>query len=322
VDLESVGRSGRTRTSRLRSWLPILVPVAVLALVVGGAVLGQGDPAQPIEEVAAAVATPRETADATHAIETPPATRPPGAVPQTGAPLPGRILGLAVEDVVDARDSPRRARPDQLVAIRGWLTVAPTERRCELAWHLACRTEATLTATSSPSGASIRLETQPGVPLRGLQRQDPRAGTWSVPNQAIVIGRFTQPLYRECGLPVPECQPLLTIERLAWIRRSARERPVAYGPGATGAGLEVGEAERAARDALGAGGVDVGDTLLLALFDRATLGLVDPLAAAASRGDPGARLWYLRALVWRGPNAVVAWVVVDDTDRRIVATGV
>jgi hypothetical protein len=228
---------------------------------------------------------------------------------------------LTVEDVADARDSPRRARPDQLVAIRGWLTVAPTERGCDVAWHLACRVEATLSAARSPSGPSLRLETQPGVPLLGLQRQDPRAGTWSVSNQAIVVGRFTQPLYRECGLPVPECQPLLTIERLAWIRRSARERPVAFGPGATGATLEARTAEQAARDALGSGGVDVGDTLLLALFDRATLGVVDPLAAAATRLEPDARLWYLRAVVWRGANPAVAWVVVDDADRRIVATG-
>ena len=45
-------------------------------------------------------------------------------------------------------------------------------------------------------------------------------------------------------------------------------------------------------------------------------------AAAATQGERDAQVWYLRAIVWRGSNAVVAWVVVDDTDRRIVATGV
>lgn len=324
MDLESVGAAGRTRSRRLRSWLPILVPVIVLAFVVGGGVLGRGDGAQPVEDVAAAATTPRAMTDVrgtTDATKPPGATNPPGAQPQTGVPLPGRILGLAVEDVVDARDSPRRARPDQLVAIRGWLTVAPAERGCDLAWHLACRTEATLTATTSPSGPSISLETQPGVPLRGLQRQDPRSGTWSVPNQAIVIGRFTQPLYRECGLPVPECQPLLTVERLAWIRRSARERPVAYGPGAVEARLDPAAAERTARGALGGNG-EIGDTLVLGVFDHATLELVDPAAAAAMAGDRNALVWYLRAVVWRGAHPVVAWAIVDDANQVVVATGV
>ena len=326
MELQSVGGTGSGRTSRLRSWLPIVLPILVLVAVVGGAILGQTPSSEPTGEVAAAGPTveppPTGSEPPTEVPETRAvATAPPAPLPQTGAPLPGRMLGLTVEDVADARDSPRRARPDQLVAIQGWLTVAPTERGCDLAWHLACRFDGTLTATRSPNGPSLRLETQPGVPLLGLQRQDPRFGTWSVSNQAIVIGRFTQPLYRECGLPATECQPLLTIERLAWIRRSARERPVAFGPGATGATLDAAAAERTARDALAAGGLEVGDTLLLALFDRATLGLVDPLAAAATDAAPDARLWYLRAVVWRGANPTVTWAVVDDADQRLVAAG-
>lgn len=326
MELAPVGGTGSGRSSRLRSWLPVVLPVLVLLAVVGGALLGQHSATPPVGDVAAAGPTgdPAQGSDqpGTEPSSTRPEPTPPAAaMRQTGAPLPGRILGLTVEDVADARDSPRRARPDQLVAIRGWLRVAPTESGCDRAWHLACRVEATLSASRSPDGPTLRLETQPGVPLLGLQRQDPRAGTWSVPNPAIVIGRFTQPLYRECGLPVPECQPLLAIERLAWIRRSARERPVTFGPGATGARLDAAAAERTARGALGSSGAEVGDTLVLAVFDQATLELVDPVAAAATDLGPEARLWYLRAVVWRGANPVVAWAVVDDADRLVVATG-
>ncbi len=324
MELEQVGVA-RSDRRRLRAWLPILLPVVLLVGVVAGGLSGRTEPPAAEAVLAAAEATERPSAERPSPgptrSPTPRATVPPAPLPQTGAPLPGRIVGLEVEDVADARDGPRRSRPDQLVAIRGWLTVAPGDSTCERAWYLACGVEGTLTASASPRGSALRLRTQPGVPLLGLQRQDPRPGTWSVPNQAIVIGRFTSPLYRECGIPVAECDPLFTVERLAWIRRSARERPVAFGPGAGRAGWSVEPAETAARAALGATHETIGETLVLSLVDAATLAAVDPIAAAAANAGTDAELWYLRAIVWRDDEPVVAWAVVDDAGRQVLATG-
>jgi hypothetical protein len=321
VELEQVGvaRSGRRR---IPAWLPILLPVVLLVGVVAGGLAGRPEPppavaaADPSTRASAEEPLPEPTRS-----RTPRATVPPAPLPQTGAPLPGRIVGLEVEDVTDARDGPRRSRPNELVAIRGWLTVAPGDPTCERSWYLACGVEGTLTAAASRRGPWLRVRTQPGVPLLGLQRQDALPGTWSVPNHAIVIGRFTSPLYRECGIPVAECEPLFTVERLAWVRRSARERPVAFGPGVGRAGWSVEPAETAARAALDGPHQTVGETLVLSLVDAATLAAVDPIAAAAANAGTDAELWYLRAIVWRDDKPVVAWAVVDDAGRRVLATG-
>ena len=321
MELEPVGGGRRDRGRRLRAWAAMLVPVLVLATVAAGGVLGQSRP-MPRPSPGLAAAAPTRAA-AAQPVTRPTTTVPPAPFPQTGAPLPARILGLEVEDVTDAHDGPRRSRPDQLVAIRGWLTVAPPDADCTEQWHLACRQTGTIRASTSPVGASLAIETQPGVPLPGLQRQDPRPGMSSVPNQAIVIGRFTRPLFRECGIQVPECTPLFTVERLAWIRRSARERPLAHGPGAAAATWRAETGELAALSALARGRAEVGETLLLASLDRATLETVDPLAAAATRDiDPAAAVWYVRAIVWRDGRPTVAWAVVEDGSSRSVAGGV
>jgi hypothetical protein len=299
----------------------VLLPAVLLVGVAGAGIAGRNDP-DPADAAQAEVERAEREFPAPTRSPRARATVPPGPLPQTGAPLPGRILGLDVEDVADARDGPRRARPDQLVAIRGWLTVARADPACDRSWHLACPLDATLTATASPQGPQLRLETQPGVPLLGLQRQDPRSGTGSVPNLAIVIGRFTQPLYRECGIPVAECEPLLTVERLAWVRRSARERPVAFGPGTEPLTSSIEQAEAAARAALLPAHESIGETLVLSIVDAATLAVIDPGAGAAT-ADVGAsaQLWYLRAVVWRDGRPVVAWAVVDDAAGRVIATG-
>ncbi len=318
MELEPVGGRRRDRRSRLRAWVALLVPVLVLTGVAAGGVLGQSrsSPASPRPVPAAATSGTHETAR-------PAATAPPAPFPQTGAPLPRTILGLAVEDVTDAHDGPRRARPDQLVAIRGWLTVGPPAPACAERWHLACSLTGSIRESTSPGGASLAIETQRGVPLPGLQRQDGRPGMSSVPNQAIVIGRFTRPLFRECGVQVPECTPLFTVERLAWIRRSARERPLAHGPGAGGATWRADVAELAALSTLARGNVEVGDTLLIASFDHGTLESVDPLAAAATREiGPAAAVWYVRAIVWSNGRPTVAWAVVEDGSGRSAAGGV
>jgi len=310
---------GHDRAARLRTWIAIVLPIAVLGAVIGGGVLGglDAEQAHPSEREAV-----REVPPPTRS--SPPAPTPAPTDPP-GVPLPTSILGLDVQDVGDARAGPRLERPERLVAIGGWLTVTAADPHCATRWYLACPQVGTISA-SRAGGTSLRIETQPGAPLIGLQRQDPRAGTSSVPSRAIVVGRFTRPLYRECGLQIPECEPVFTVERLAWIRQTERERPRAFGPGATRATWSPELAESAGLAALSDPGArPVDETLVLGQFDRATLALIDPLAAAATtRGDPADPVWYVRAIVWRdtprGSEPGVGWAVLDDRTREVLGS--
>jgi hypothetical protein len=335
MELQTVPVGGRSRAARLRTWAAILLPVVVLTGVVGGGVLGRSDAdragaADREASIDGPTATPDATPRATPAAASPWApvsVIPLAPAPPSGVVLPTEILGLAVHDVRDARGGPRRARPEELVAVAGWLTVAPADPRCEATWYLVCRQTGFISTDRGLGGPSLSIETQRGVPLIGLTRQSPSPGTWSVPSQAIVIGRFTSPLFRECGLQIPECEPVLTVERLAWIRRTERERPLAFGPGSVGSTWPAERAEAAGRDALSdATAGRLGDTLLLARFDHATLALIDPLAAdAAAASGPADPLWYLRTIVWRdtprGSEPGVGWAVLDDTTRGLLGSG-
>ena len=328
MELQPVGSGGRNRAARLRTWAAILLPVAVLAVVVGGGVIGgttQGADTLPDRVAIEPPDAPRTTPDPSYTPRPRPRAtpRPTPSQGPPGVPLPDEILGLDVHAVGQARAGPRLARPERLVAIGGWLTVVPGDPRCATTWYLACTQTGTISSARPPGGTTLRIETQPGVPLIGLQRQDPRTGTSSLPNRAILIGRFTRPLYRECGLQIPECEPVFTVERLAWIRQAERQRPIAFGPGAAGGTWTSEPAEAAARAALTDDTVQVGETLLLALVDRATLAGIDPRAASAATSD--GPLWYLRAIVWRdtarGLEPGVGWAVLDDATRSLLAAG-
>ena len=324
VPVQGGGRSGRART-----WLAIGLPVMALVAAVGAGLLGARPVDRPPAQGGPEPVTAGEHRPTASPVLTPAAipriVRP--AVPARGSPvpIPAEILGLAVDDIGDARrDALERPDPGRLVAVSGWLTVAPNDPRCDSTWYLSCRRIGRLAGDRDATADQVPLvvRTQPGVPLIGLQRQSPQLGTWSVANQAILVGRFGDDEERDCPLPDPDCGPVFTIERLAWLRTTERQRPLIVGPGALTARSTAENAERHARAAL----PDTGASLVLGIFDRRTLEVIDPGAAraTAAAGD-AVRVWYLRAIVAGGGSggghARLGWSVIDDRTGRVLATG-
>jgi hypothetical protein len=211
---------------------------------------------------------------------------------------------------------------DRLVVVEGWLTVAPDQPGCTELPVVACPRRGTLSGTREANGPVIAVETLPGTPLLGLTRQSPSLGTWTVPNRVALVGRIREEP-SACGVLI-RCDVILTIERLAWLRTAARDRPVLTAPGSLASTWTREEAENTARDALDGAGA----TLLLSVVDRPTLRLVDQAAWEAIGGNAGTSpVWYLRAIarpegITGLGEAVVGWSVVDDGTHDVLGSGV
>ena len=149
----------------------------------------------------------------------------PGAGPSPSeetVAIPERMLGLEVLDVETAqRLVSSGLEPTRLVAIDGWLTVAPDEPGCTDLPVIACPRRGDLSGTREPGGPTLAVETLPGTPLLGLTRQSPSLGTWTVPNRVALVGHVR----------TTSAGPVFTIERLAWLRTAARQRPILKAPG-------------------------------------------------------------------------------------------
>jgi hypothetical protein len=236
--------------------------------------------------------------------------------------IPDRMLGLEVLSVdVAQRVVADGLGLDRLLVLEGWLTVAPDQPGCTQLPIVACPRHGTLSGTREPDGPVIAVETLPGTPLLGLTHQSPSLGTWTVPNRVALVGRLREEP-AACGVLI-RCDVVLTIERLAWLRTAARDRPVLTAPGSLEGTWTREAAEEAARDAVNG----VGATLLLALVDRPTLRLLDAAAWDAIGGAADSPVWYLRAIARpEGPiglgAAVVGWSVVDDRTHAVLASGV
>ena len=132
------------------------------------------------------------------------------------------MLGLEVLDVEAAQRLVASGdEPGRLVAVDGWLTVAPDEPGCTELPVVACPRRGDLSGTREPGGPTLAVETLPGTPLLGLTRQSPSLGTWTVPNRVALVGHVR----------ATPAGPVFTIERLAWLRTAARQRPVLTAPG-------------------------------------------------------------------------------------------
>jgi hypothetical protein len=250
-----------------------------------------------------------------------PSTRP-SPPPQSEVDFPDRMFGVEVLTVDVARQAIADGLgADRLVVVDGWLTVAPDEPGCTELPVVACPRQGTLSASRELGGQQIAVETLPGTPLLGLTRQSPSLGTWTVPNRVALVGRLReQPT--ACG--DTSCDVVLTVERLAWLRTAARDRPVLTAPGSLETTWTRAAAEKAAREAMDGAGA----TLLLALVDRPTLRVIDEAAWDEIGGAGGTSpVWYLRAIarpegaVGLGA-AVVGWSVVDDRTHAVLGSGV
>jgi hypothetical protein len=272
------------------------------------------------DDTAVVLASDPERTVETSARETPPTRASP--TPQDEVEFPDRMFGLEVLTVDVARQAIADGLgSDRLVVIEGWLTVAPDQPGCTELPVVACPRQGTLSGTRELGGRLIAVETLPGTPLLGLTRQNPSLGTWTVPNRVALVGRLReQPT--ACG--EASCDVVLTIERLAWLRTAARDRPVVTAPGSLETTWTREGAEKAARDAVDGAGA----TLLLALVDRPTLRLIDEAAWDAIGGASGTSpVWYLRAIARPGSATadgapVVGWSVVDDRTHAVLGSGV
>jgi hypothetical protein len=332
LELQPVAPVRRGRAGRVRWWSAILGPVIVLVAVAGlGLFGGSTSNARPLG-LDTPTAAPDLVAIASRAPNVAPSTPAPPTPTPTPDPspiaLPETIHGLDVLDVVAARRLGQTGEtPERLVAVDGWLAVAPGDPRCESPQPLPCGRTGLLGASRELDGSALVVESLPGVPLLGLTRQSPSIGMWTVPNRAIVIGRFVAIEQPGCIGP-PRCGPVLRIERLAWLRTTARAAPVVMGPGAIYAKWSPDAAEATGRHSLREARElgEPGETLLVALSNRSTLRVIDPLAAeAVGRGPADEPVWYLRTIVWRGDGAdtdpIVGWSVIDDRTHDVLGTG-
>jgi hypothetical protein len=271
------------------------------------------------DDTAVVLASDPERTVETSARETPSTRASP--TPQDEVDFPDRMFGVEVLTVDVARQAGADGLgADRLVVVEGWLTVAPDTPGCTELPVVACPRQGTLSATRELGGQLIAVETPPGTPLLGLTRQNPSLGTWTVPNRVALVGRLREQ-QTACG--DASCDLVLTIERLAWLRTAARDRPVVTAPGSLETRWTREAAEEAARHAVRGAGA----TLLLALVDRPTLRLVDEAAWEAIGGAAGTSpVWYLRAIarpegaIGLGA-AVVGWSVVDDRTHAVLASG-
>jgi hypothetical protein len=257
----------------------------------------------------AAVAAPRAGAAApipAHRAEPPP------------KPFPGRILGIDVLDVAGARALAETAGESRLLAVAGSLTIGP-DPDCDATWRLQCRRTGLLSAATAGAESALFLETTPGVPLPGLHRSTPRLTSWTVPTDAVVVGRFVDRGGRRCGLRRPICEPVFSIEHLAWLDAKELGPTISteLGVRATGRTADVADA---ARGAVGR----PSEVLGLTLLSPTTLGAIDAEAAAALGPGRAGRVWYARLVTLR-PRAdetsepVAAWALVDDATGRLIA---
>lgn len=310
MHVQPIERVGPQRRSRVRSVVAAFVPLLVLIPVVALGVVGEGrSQAAAAERPIATVAAPQ--AGAAAPIQAQRAEPPPG-------PFPERILGIDVLDVAGARGLAATAGESRLLAVAGWLTIGP-DPDCAATWRLQCRRTGLLSAATAAAEAALFLETAPGVPLPGLHRSTPRLTSWTVSTDAVVIGRFVDRGGRRCGLRRPICEPVFSVEHLAWLDAEELGPTISTELGVRATG-ETADVADAARGAVGR----ASEVLGLTLLSPATLGAVDADAAAALGPGRDGRVWYARLVTLR-PRAdetskpVAAWALVDDATGLLIA---
>ena len=199
----------------------------------------------------------------------------------------------------------QRARAERLVAVDGWLTVAPDEPGCTDLPVVACPRRGDLSGNATarrPDAAGGR--TRLGTPLLGLTRQSPSLGTWTVPNRVALVGHVR----------ATKAGPVFTIGRLGGCARRrgsvrCRRLPLVTTPLVTRGGGAGSTRVRGGRR------LDVADGARWAMLAR-----FDAVAADAI-GAAGGPVWYLRTMVWQplGRASMIAGrrlrLVVDDRTR-------
>jgi hypothetical protein len=321
VQPASLGPSGRPR--RVLRIVGLVVPVVLLAGIVGAAVLGPPPTSTnvPPSGPTVAVASP---AAAETAAPSPAAT--PGV-----AVFPARFAGLDVHGVRWTVEARNRGLARGVVAVAGYLGLDAVPEVCRDrrlgVFGAFCRRVGVL-AEAPWSGAAHESPDPAGF---HLHPQFPKAVR--IPSQAafvalssstatppvIVLARFSDPRAEPCIPEGRHCGQELVVERVVWVDgtefpTTPTADPRAYSPDQTQASLSVEAASAAAT--LPAGGYP----LLAALVDPITIRDIEPDAATAASRLSGP-VWFVRGLHERGDPSRIDWRLVTPDGRLILAEG-
>jgi len=240
------------------------------------------------------------------------------------SPFPRSVLGI---DTVDASAAGRLLRagvePDRLIAVAGWLTLAPEGAACRSDLPLACRRTGLLTEVPTvDGGGTLFVETRPDVTIVGVDPRRARPDSWSVPVTAVVVGRFVPRTDRECGLRRPNCEPVFSVDLLGWLDGSEIAPP------------DLGATDRAGRrtpaEVIATARVAIrgaGEVIGLALVDPERIATLEPRAAevAAEGGaTEGGPVWLVRTVAFRARQdmwyePLAGWAMIDDATGSILA---
>jgi hypothetical protein len=332
--LQSRGRRPDART--------VLLPTLALAVVVAVGLWG----AEPASDVPASPGSSgslpgRPSASAA-------GTPVPGdeIVPEeaSGAPepaFPALALGLSVGTAAHALAMHERDPGGRLVAVRGWLTVSPSQADCSpridptVAWNGLCARELLLSDSPHPllaargdgiawvgaPAAHLHVRAHPGTSLAALGSRPPSSIEAAVvPVPVVVVGQFHDPrLADRCAAVPRHCRNTFAMERLMWVDGTWTRRMAVQDP-------EVPAEEHPSlvrmifQDSLRDAGVVLGEVLV----SRGRLASIDAIADAQVPPAITGPVWYMRVVVrrpWRvqGAAELVHWLVVDHASGKVVA---
>jgi len=302
----------------------LLTPLVLLVAVVVAGLLGpRPEPPAPLPSLRA------DAPSAAPPVATPPV---PALVSGPGPGFPTAVAGLGVRTILEARAA-LQAAPGQPIAVAGILVGVEAGEGCQAAKDDTrgllgplCTRRARL--VPEPGGARgdphLHVLVPPGVRLPPAFED----AVTDAPMGVVLVGRGpTAP----CTADGRGCGETLTADLVAW----ADGAPFEPGP-VFDAGLRVplpAIAYRHLGDAQGLASGRSGSVLVAAVVRPATVGAIDPDAAAAmaaAGSPPGGLVWYVRSLETVYGSAVypagdhparMRWVVLDETTGILIATG-
>lgn len=302
----------------------VAAPLLLLVVAVGSGAAGRA----LAPDAAAGASLPSDPAPAVaapDASEDPMVEATPEADPVA---FPSRILGLPTRTVEATLDLRRAGRiGDEVVAVRGWLTIAPAPTDCQVLPEGLCTRPTILADTADP--ILVRLQggvdwggprgtihlhplALPGVGLPDVSDQE------LVPFPVVVIGRFDDPRLADPRTRPRHPNQAFAMERLAWAGGDRLSVRVVLGAPQVNGGLDARAVRELVSEALPSGTV----VLAQALVPLDTVKRLDPTASGLARNEADRRglelpeaVWYVRVMVRDGPP--VDTLAGDTAPRRI-----
>jgi hypothetical protein len=323
--------------------LAVLLPTLALAVVVATGLWGAGPASDVPASPGSSASMPGRPSASAPERPVPGDEIVPGVAPSATEPaFPDRALGLSVRTAADARaavsDGDARGR---LVAVRGWLTVSPSQPECSshidpaVAWNGLCAREALLSDSAEPllaargdgitwvgtPAAHLHVRAHPGTSLAALASEPPSSIEAAlVPVPVVVVGQFHDPRLAHACVAVPRhCRNTFAVERLMWVDGTWTHRMAVHDPDMP-AEEHTALVRMIFQDSLRDAGVVLGE----ALVSRERLASIDATADAHVPAAITGPVWYMRVVVRRpwhvqGIAEMVHWLVVDHGSGKVVA---